>query len=432
MSVYKNLSIKGASLEKGQLNEYIEKIAQEHMVSGESDRETYPIPKLRENFDFISKTYELLSEHLKLGIKIHSAGEWILDNFYIIEECVQNIEKTLKMKKYKKFIALSSGRYQGFARVYVLASEIVGFTDFKITEEILEETLRAYQDRQVLSMEEIWNIGIFMQIALVQNIRDICEKIYYVQIQKYKVENIFERLVENKEKKELVFQKNIKEKDIFSYRDLKYPFIEYMLYKLRRTGKKGSKYIEVLEEQVKMMGTTVSDIVLKEHFYVATLKVSMGNCIRSIKNINRINFQEIFEKINKTEEILNSDPAGVFKNMTHESKDYYRNVIKKISNKTKISEIYIAEKVLELASKNRDGRKSHIGYYLIDDGKEELMYNLTGIKKNKMSLKLKSKLYVNFILISTIILDLSLVRPFMGHAELCCVFYICNKFNSNF
>ena len=432
MSVYKNLSIKGASLEKGQLNEYIEKIAQEHMVSGESDRETYPIPKLRENFDFISKTYELLSEHLKLGIKIHSAGEWILDNFYIIEECVQNIEKTLKMKKYKKFIALSSGRYQGFARVYVLASEIVGFTDFKITEEILEETLRAYQDRQVLSMEEIWNIGIFMQIALVQNIRDICEKIYYVQIQKYKVENIFERLVENKEKKELVFQKNIKEKDIFSYRDLKYPFIEYMLYKLRRTGKKGSKYIEVLEEQVKMMGTTVSDIVLKEHFYVATLKVSMGNCIRSIKNINRINFQEIFEKINKTEEILNSDPAGVFKNMTHESKDYYRNVIKKISNKTKISEIYIAEKVLELASKNRDSRKSHIGYYLIDDGKEELMYNLTGIKKNKMSLKLKSKLYVNFILISTIILDLSLVRPFIGHAELCCVFYICNKFNSNF
>ena len=41
-------------------------------------------------------------------------------------------------------------------------------------------------------MEEIWNIGIFMQIALIQNIRDICEKIYYVQIQKYKVENIFE------------------------------------------------------------------------------------------------------------------------------------------------------------------------------------------------------------------------------------------------
>ena len=362
MSIYRNLSIKGALLEKGQLNEYIEKIAQEHLVAGNSDASTYPVPKLKKNFEFIFRTYKLLSEHLKLGIKIHSAGEWILDNFYIIEECIQNIEKNLSIKKYKKFTSISSGRYKGFARIYVLASEIVGFTDFKINEDIIEDTLKAYQNRQVLSMEEIWNIGIFMQIALIQNIRDICEKIYYVQIQKYKVENIFERLVENKEKKELVFQKNIKEKEIFSYRDMKYPFIEYMLYKLRRTGKKGSKYIEVLEEQVKMMGTTVSDIVLKEHFYVATLKVSMGNCIRSIKNINRINFQEIFENINKTEEILNSDPAGIFKNMTSESKDFYRNEIKKVSNKTKISEIYIAEKVLELASKNKDGRKSHIGY----------------------------------------------------------------------
>ena len=406
MRVYRNLSIKGASLERNQLKEYMEKIASEHTITSYSEIDTYPIIKMRENFKFIEKTYELLNKHLKLGIKIHSAGEWILDNFYIIEECVRNIEKELPLKKYKKFIGIQSGMYEGFSRIYVLASEIVGFTDFKITEEILEETLTSYQNRKILSMEEIWSIGIFMQIALIQNIRDICERIYDVQIQKYKVENIFERLVENKDKKDLVFQRKIKEKNIFSYRELKYPFIEYMLYKLRRTGKKGSKYIDVLEEQVKMMGTTVSEIVRKEHFYIATLKVSIGNCIRSIKNINRINFQEIFERINKTEEILLEDPSGIFREMTHESKNYYRNTIKKIADKTKISEIYIAEKVLELAKQNEnDKRKSHIGYYLIDDGKQELLFALTGKKKMKLSNKLKSRLYITSIFILPLLVD---------------------------
>lgn len=99
-------------------------------------------------------------------------------------------------------------------------------------------------------MEEIWNIGIFIQIAIIQTIADISEKIYYAQIQKYKVENIFERLIESKPNKEMIFQKKIKSKQNLKIEDLNYSFIEYMLYKLRRIGKKGNPYIEVLEKQV--------------------------------------------------------------------------------------------------------------------------------------------------------------------------------------
>ena len=54
---------------------------------------------------------------------------------------------------------------------------------------------------KTLNMEEIWNIGVFLQIAIIQNISDICEKIYSSQIQKYKVKSIIERLVEKKEKR---------------------------------------------------------------------------------------------------------------------------------------------------------------------------------------------------------------------------------------
>ena len=57
-------------------------------------------------------------------------------------------------------------------------------------------------------MEEIWNIGLFLNIAIIENIREICEKIYTSQMQKYKAENIVERLVENKQKSELLCKNN--------------------------------------------------------------------------------------------------------------------------------------------------------------------------------------------------------------------------------
>ena len=129
MKVYKSLDIKGATLDRYQLESYLKKIASEHVVKNSSDKNTYPIPNMKENFNIITETYRLLNKHIKLGIPIHAAGEWLLDNYYIIEENYKTIEKEMTLKKYKKLIGLSTGRYKGFARIYVLASEIVAYTD---------------------------------------------------------------------------------------------------------------------------------------------------------------------------------------------------------------------------------------------------------------------------------------------------------------
>lgn len=69
----------------------------------------------------------------------------------------------------------------------------------------------------------------------------------------------------------------------------------------------------------------------------------MGNSITSIKAIQRINFIDIFEEINQVDEILKQDPAKVYDKMDYKTKIYYRNAIKELSKKTKISEIYIAK-----------------------------------------------------------------------------------------
>lgn len=329
----------------------------------------------------------------------------MLDNLYIIEETVKQIQKELPLKKYRNFLGIANGPYQGFARIYVLASEIVAYTDNKIERKDLEDYLASYQTKKNLSMEEIWNIGLFLQIAIIENIREICEKIYISQMQKYRAENIVERLVENKPKADLTFKNNNRktlEKSLLE--DMQYSFVEYMSYILKRYGKKGSSYLTALEETVELTGTTVSEAIKKEHFDIAVRKVSIGNSIISIKKIQRINFLEIFEKINGVEELLKQDPSNVYEKMDNKTKEFYRNKIKEISKKTKISEIYITKKVLELArAKEATSKEAHIGYYLIGKGENELYKTLNIKNSSKMTPKDKTKLYVFGVAILSIV-----------------------------
>ena len=93
LKLAKFLNIKGALLDQNQLENYIEKIASEHILQKESNKDTYPILRLDDNFKQITKTYDLLNYNLKLGINIHPAGEWLLDNYYILEETYKTIKK---------------------------------------------------------------------------------------------------------------------------------------------------------------------------------------------------------------------------------------------------------------------------------------------------------------------------------------------------
>ena len=403
MGDYKILNIKGVLLDKNQLENYLQKLASDNILKNKSDKNTYPVPRVKDNFEYITEVYNILTEHVKLGIPIHPAGEWILDNYYIIEKTVKTIIKDMTLKKYTSFVGLENGNYKGFARIYVLASEIVAYTDGVIDRNNLSNLLQAYQSKRNLSMEEIWNIGIFLQIALLENIRGICEKIYSSQIQKYKVENIIERLVENKDN--LKF-KNIPVTKNYGNSEMKYPFIEYMSYRLKQYGRQAYSFLNILEEQVDKMGLSISEVIQKEHFDIALKKISMGNSITSINTIIRVNFLEIFEQINGVEELLKNDPAGVYSKMDYKTKAYYRKQIENISKKTKISEMYIAKKCLDLAKRGKNGKQAHIGYYLISEGKSTLLSELLNKKVKNVKQSTKKKVYILGISVLSVLLSL--------------------------
>ena len=77
---------------------------------------------------------------------------------------------------------------------------------------------------------------------------------------------------------------------------------------------------------------TVTDVINKEHFDIALKKVSMKNCITSIKEISRMDILDIFENVSIVEKILSKDE--IYVKMDYPTKNMYREEIQKTSQKT--------------------------------------------------------------------------------------------------
>ena len=462
----KILQVKNSILDKQNLEKYLEQFAADNILITCPDKNTFPLERLIENKKYIELVCKLLEEHIKLKIPIHSAGEWLLDNYYLIEKSVKTIEKNLTLNKYMRLPAIAE---DGFARVYAIANEIISNTDGKINENNLIDYLEAYQNQKKLYMQEIWDIGLFLQICIIEKIRNISEKIFITQMQRYKAQNMVNRFIERKREKKFNIDVNSR-----------YSFIEFLSYKLRQYGRISIPYIDALDKEIRKAGMTLDDVISREHFDIALKTLSMKNCIMSLKTIERINNVNIFERVSTVEKILKEDPADVYKKMDYSTKEYYRNIVLEISKKTKNSEIYVAQKAIELCKRYQnlhdvnnpqidekmwkldgvkydkdsisneyksqfdetkndvDGKdkckldgvkgeteceksvqkeinakakeydeqdkliylkKIHVGYYLVDNGKKELLSYLTNKKVYEMNYEERAKLYVylNFL-----------------------------------
>ena len=95
--------------------------------------------------------------------------------------------------------------------------------------------------------------------------------------------------------------------------------------------------------------------------------------------------------------------------MDYKTRSYYRQEIEKIAKKTKISEMYIAKKCLELAEKSsmQDVKKeAHIGYYLISKGRSTLLSELLNKKVKYTKSKTKMKIYIYGVALLSLLISL--------------------------
>lgn len=107
----------------------------------------------------------------------------------------------------------------------------------------------------------------------------------------------------------------------------------------------------------------------------------LPSLLLTIQTISHTDWVFLFEEASKTEQILKKDPAAVYPRMDPESRDIYREVVKEVGAHSDRFENEIAEAAVKLAQQaplnpgehpRVAERRKHVGYYLVDDGREHL------------------------------------------------------------
>ena len=135
------------------MEEYAKKLATECKINSYSSKKNFPREMIRDDFSVITKAYRILTESLEKKVPISLAGEWLLDNYYIIEEQVGYILNSLDVKTYKKLPAIN-----GRSRISIICEAFAEYNDGYISKENIESFFNAYQTKDVLIQAELYEL----------------------------------------------------------------------------------------------------------------------------------------------------------------------------------------------------------------------------------------------------------------------------------
>ncbi|NMB06910.1 MAG: hypothetical protein GX981_00810, partial [Tissierellia bacterium] len=157
--------------------------------------------------------------------------------------------------------------------------------------------------------------------------------------------------------------------------------------------------------------STIDEIWQKEYVLQSKYKISLGYGIKSLRAMANFDWENIFESIAVVEEIYKKDPLNVYESMDLDSKHYYRYNTKILAEKFNVEEVFLAKKILEFAeeewNKGSRDKKAHIGYYLLDKGREKL-FDFFGIEEKTTIYMKKYSSYYLPILLLTIFVSISI------------------------
>ena len=364
------------------------------------------------DYKIISKTYKILVKTFDMKIQMHSAGQWILDNMYIIEEQYNDIIENKRILKNKKLPVIRTHDSQKCVAIFYLAYELVENNTGYIDKNIIYNCLREHQKLTYLSSEELDLFVLMIKIALLKFIARIALNITNSQMKKLEVENLLSDNDGLDISKDFNFFKGVgkdsKLSDLTKIKNTNTAFVEYLSYRLKDMGVEGEKYYNKLQEEISKLGFSIEEAIVKEHMEIAKTTDYIGRAISSFKVLQGLNFREIFEAVNKIDETLMDDYTKEFEKCDYKTKARYRSYIIKLAEKYNLSEVYVAKKAIECSKKY----KRHVGFFLIGDQKYLLK---EALGKSGLSQRLLYKVFVPIrqpLFVITLLLIASVITVF--------------------
>ncbi len=159
-----------------QMERFGKSLAGTHKLS-DKPAQDHLLKRLADNEIILHKVRRLLIDSIKKRYQITPAGEWLIDNFYLIEEHIRNA-KTHFPKDYSEDLPqLLDSESAGLTRIYGIVLQIISHSDGRIDVESLSSFVKAYQTITNLQLGELWAIPIMLRLALIENLRRVSARL---------------------------------------------------------------------------------------------------------------------------------------------------------------------------------------------------------------------------------------------------------------
>ena len=367
--------IRGELLSAERLEQHAENLAASQVASQDIGEGRPLIPRVLENGRILLEYYRATASAIQQGGTITPAAEWLVDNFYIVEEQLREIRDDLPAGFYRRLPKLASGPLEGYPRVFGVAWAFVAHTDSRFEPELLRRFVNSYQRVQPLTIGELWALAITLRVVLVENLRKLADSIVRSRRAREEADRLVDSLLGNGDLPSIspiVLRR-------FEDEPLERAFAVQLVQRLRDLDPKVGPILLWLDKRLDAQGTTSDEIVRAEHQDQTASTVTVRNVIISMRLMSAFDWHEFFESISIVDEVLRN--GSIYAEMDFSTRDYYRHAIEELSRGTTHSEIEIASRALQRA---RQAHTDHLGdtpdrlnptddpgYYLISKGRVE-------------------------------------------------------------
>ncbi|HEY6000989.1 MAG TPA: glucoamylase family protein, partial [bacterium] len=334
------------------------------------------LARLSENEGILRSCRTLLADAVRTDRRITPAGEWLLDNFYLIEERIRAARRYLPKKYSRELPRLLNGPSAGLPRVYDIALETISHGDGRVDPENLSSFVAAYQTVTVLKLGELWAIPIMLRLALIENLRRVAARVAADMIDRNLAGHWADQMAETAEKdpKSLIL---VIADMARSSPPMTGSFVAEFARRLQGRSPALALPLTWIEQRLSESGLTIEQSVRSENQQQAADQVSLSNSIGGLRFLGTMDWREFVESMSAVEKTLREDPGGTYAAMDFSTRDRYRHVVEKLAKRGRLSEVEVAREAVRLARERAagndgahgdDDRASHVGYHLIDEG----------------------------------------------------------------
>jgi hypothetical protein len=332
--------------------------------------------RLAENERVLIQAYELVTSVEARGQRVTPAGEWLLDNFYLIEQQIRMTRVHLPRTYSRELPRLLDGATAGFPRAYDLALELIAHADGRLDAENVSRFVAAYQSVTPLMLGELWAVPIMLRLGLVENLRRV--SVHIVRRRRdWDLANLWaSRLLAAVNKKPETVLRVLAEM-AQSDPSFSAPFIEQFCGRLQGQSPALATVQSWVEHHLADQGSTRGHLQRADHQTQAANQLSISNSIGSLRFLNAMDWRQFVETMSVVEQVLRRDPAAVYADMDFVTRDRYRHAVEAMSRQSKVAEEAVAETAIHLAlaaaqSEGSTARAAHVGFTLIDHGRLRL------------------------------------------------------------